>query len=219
MKKSVCVFVFVGVLCGCQSGRADCSEGKELEGVSYPQNAMSETLSEYIRDCQEVSKRKPDGECYKDVDWMVGSGETTWQRNAKYEIVYADKKYLSFFAEEFSYKGGVHGGTKVTVGTIDRETGKVLKAADLIPEQRRAEVRAALEDAIAKHVGKKEWLFTEVKITDNCFVAKDGIHFVYNAYKLASYRDGTIEAVVDLKDKKLSARAFKHPRTWEEIEG
>lgn len=173
----------LGAVCGCRSvGVNDDAE-------------MSKTLADYLELCREMSVgEKPSAECPD--DWMIGAGVTTWERKADYRIVYADAKYVSFRAEEYAYNGGAHGNTKITVGTIDRKTGKVLKASDLIPSERKTEVLAALQAGVVKQIGGKENLQGEVKIIDNCFVAKDGIHFVYNEYEVACYAAGTIEVVV-----------------------
>ena len=117
----------------------------------------------------------------------------------EYKIVYVDARYLSFYVEAYVCAGfNAHGGTSITVGTIDRKTGQVLKAADLIPERRMAEVRAALVDGIAKKLGGKKNLLSEPKIIDNCYLAADGIHFVYNEYEVAPYAEGPVDAVVQV---------------------
>lgn len=74
----------------------------------------------------------------------------------------------------------------------------MLKAADLIPVRRMAEVRAALVDGIAKKLGGKENLLSDPKIIDNCYLAADGIHFVYNEYEVAPYAEGPVDAVVQV---------------------
>lgn len=94
----------------------------------------------------------------------------------------------------------VHGGTSITVGTIDRKTGQVLKAADLIPERRMAEVRSALVDAVAKKLGGKENLLDEPEVVDNCYFADGAIHFVYNEYEVAPYAEGPVEVTVQVPD-------------------
>lgn len=58
---------------------------------------------------------------------------------------------------------------------------------------------AALYDGVVKKIGGKENLQGEVKIIDNCFVAQDGIHFVFNEYEVACYAAGAIEVVVSLR--------------------
>ena len=82
---------------------------------------------------------------------------------------------MSFRAEEYAYNGGAHGGRVITVGTIEQATGRILKASDLIPAEKRAKTLAALYAGVVKKIGGKENLQGEVKITDNCFIAQDGI--------------------------------------------
>ena len=187
------VVISIGAVCGCQyaqvlTGEKTVCPAEEAE--------RSETLSAYLDLCKEIAaKGKPDG--WKD-DWSVGSSFTTWEREASYKIVYADAKYMSFRAEEYAYNGGAHGGRVITVGTIEQATGRILMASDLIPTEKRTETLAALYDGVVKKIGGKENLQGEVKITDNCFIAQDGIHFVFNEYEVACYAAGAIEVVVKL---------------------
>lgn len=181
----VAVMVAGGILCGCKSARVDDVKPRG-----------SAALSEYLEFCRKMAL-SGEGNCRED---LMGTGEdavvTTWERKAKYRIVFADAKYLSFRAEESSYDGGAHGGRKITVGTIDRRTGRLLKASDLIPADRRAKVLAALRAGVVRRLGGEEELQGEVTLTDNCYVAKDGIHFVFNEYEVACYAVGAVEAIV-----------------------
>lgn len=186
MKKTMFTLAVGIVLCGCQYVRT---------GGCDDELAQSETLAAYLDLCRETSVGGKLDEEDRD-DWMVGASITSWEREAKYKIVSADAKYLSFRAEEFEYNGGAHGNTRITVGTLDRKTGMLLRAADLISEDRREDVLAQLREGVIKQIGGKENLQGEVKIVDNCFVAKDGIHFVYNEYEVACYAAGAIEVVV-----------------------
>lgn len=126
-------------------------------------------------------------------------GYYSWTYQGEYKVVYSDANYVSFYTEAFVDSDFyVHGGTLITVGTIDRKTCKVLKATDLIPEWRRAEVLSALIDGVAKKLGGRGNLLNDPKIIDNCYLDKDGIHFVYNEYVVASFKDGPVEVVVQV---------------------
>ena len=59
-------------------------------------------------------------------------------------------------------------------------------------------MRAELYAGVVKKIGGKENLQGEVKITDNCFIAQDGLHSVFNEYEVACYAAGAIEVVVKL---------------------
>lgn len=148
----------------------------------------------YIDMCKQEAQREH-------VDYEGWAADCLREYKGEHKIVYADAKYLSFYVEAYVLAGyNAHGGTSITVGTIDRKTGRVLKAADLIPEQRRAGVQAALCDGAAKAVGGKDNLLGEVKIVDNCYLDEEGIHFVYDEYEIAPYVMGPIEVVIELPE-------------------
>ena len=50
-----------------------------------------------------------------------------------------------------------------------------------------------------KKLGGKQNLLGEPKIIDNCYLGKDGIHFVYNEYEVAPYAEGSVDAVVQVQ--------------------
>lgn len=127
----------------------------------------------------------------------------SWYYNAKFDILYIDDKYLSFrqyvWVDSECY---AHGGSSYTIGTIDRKTGKVLKAADLIPAQRIDEVKQAIRDGVFAKIGEN--MLNEPPLTDNCCVIEYGIRFVYNEYEIAPFSYGPIEVDVNLsEDRRL----------------
>lgn len=131
-----------------------------------------------------------------DVDWMVHPCTVTTQEfKSEYKVVYADKQYLSFYCTDYSYTGGAHGSTKVTVGTIDRKTGKVLTLSQVPAFADEKALKQKLHDAVVAKIGK-ESLLGEVKVHNNFYLAKDGWHFVFNEYEVACYALGAIEVVI-----------------------
>ena len=147
--------------------------------------AFTPMRSEYFDHCKFIALQGKNPE-----DW------DEWYGEGKYQIVYSDEKYLSFRYVEYLFLGGAHGGRCITIRTFDRKTGKVLKASDFIPENKRKAVKSALYDAVLKNVGDKSSIFGEVKIVDNCCIMKDGIHFVYNEYEVAPFAVGAIDVTV-----------------------
>lgn len=184
IKNCLLIPALIGLLGGCE-----CVE------VEAP--TMSEDLAAYLELCRETALIEDDGVGRED-DWIVGFGATTWERNASYKVVFADKRYLSFRAEEYSYNGGAHGGTKITVGTFDRQTGRRLRVADVVPENRRAAVLAAVRKGVIEKIDGADNLQGEVTLVENFFIAQDGVHFVFNEYEVACYAAGPIEVVVRL---------------------
>ena len=186
------VVVAVALICGCQYSHVNHDENADVHPITDIFDFRKEMRLAYIEMC------KQEAQC-EHGDNQGWAEDCLREYRGEYKIVYVDARYLSFYVEAYVCAGfNAHGGTSITVGTIDRKTGQVLKAADLIPERRMAEVRAALDDGIAKKLGGKKNLLSEPKIIDNCYLAADGIHFVYNEYEVAPYAEGPVDAVVQV---------------------
>ena len=118
---------------------------------------------------------------------------TTREYKSEYKVVYTDQRtFFSYRAECFRYTGGAHGGSVVKVGTVAVKTGRRLTTADVIPEGKRAEAIARVREAvIAKIGGEKNLLPTAnevlASLSENFYVGKDGLHFVFAEYSVAPY--------------------------------
>ncbi len=155
----------------------------------------------YINFCRDLALGTADENADPDdfmskPDWMVYPSSIAYQEyKSEYKVVYADKAYLSFHCLDYSYTGGAHGGTCITVGTIDRKTGKVLTLADVPAFADRAALQKKLYNAVVAKIGK-DALQAPVKPHNNFYRAADGWHFVYNEYDIACYAVGTVEVVI-----------------------
>ena len=134
------------------------------------------------------------------ADMLVGSSMTTEEYQSKYSVVFADEKYISFRAEEYSYTGGAHGSNKITVGTIDRKTGHRMCLKDFVSADKLPELTKILHVKVIKKLGGKENLQGEVLPIENFCVVKRGLKFVYNEYEVACYAAGAIEVVVSFNE-------------------
>lgn len=206
--------VAVVCICGCQYAHVNPQKNASVHPIMDIFDFRKEMRLAYIEMCRQEAQRDHGD----NQDWAA---DCLREYKGEYKIVYVDARYLSFYVEACVCAGfNVHGGTSITVGTIDRKTGQVLKAADLIPERRMAEVRAALVDGVAKKLGGKQNLLGEPKIIDNCYLGKDGIHFVYNEYEVAPYAEGPVDAVVqvpaDISKPVLATQVTTRPIYGEE---
>lgn len=159
-----------------------------------------EDYDRFVEICRELATTQveSDGPLAK-VDWMVHPCTASTQEFRKdYKVTYADADYLSFRAEEFCYRGGAHGMTTITVGTLDRKTGQILKLDHFVPANRLTAVEKLLYEGVLKKIGGKDHLQGEVRPIENFCIEKDGLHFVYNEYEVACYACGAIEVVVPL---------------------
>ena len=162
---------------GCRTGEV--GESKQLKGYI---NSISQTLRD------------------ESADMLVGSSMTTEEYQSKYSVVFADQKYISFRAEEYSYTGGAHDSNKITVGTIDRKTGRRMCLKDFVSADKLPELTKILHAKAIKKLGGKENLQGEVLPIENFCVVKGGLKFVYNEYEIACYAAGTIEVVVSFDE-------------------
>lgn len=173
-----------------------------LVGCTTPgRESGTEDRDRYIDFCREmamspVPEREDPDDFMSKPDWMVHPCSATDQEFQKeYKVAYADRRYLSFYCSDYSYTGGTHGDTQITVGTIDRKTGKILTLADVPAFADRAALKRLLHDAVVAKIGK-DALQDEVKPHDNFYLSKDGWHFVFNEYEVACYAVGDVEAVI-----------------------
>ena len=131
----------------------------------------------------------------KDADFFIGQTLTDSEERCKREMVYLDDRYLSYRIEEYTYSGGAHGSTKVSVGTLDRETGRHLTLDSVFGKDGLAALELELRKAVIAKIGEEN-IQSPVKPIENFYRAADGWHFVYNEYEIACYALGAIEIVV-----------------------
>jgi len=150
--------------------------------------ALRGDMHNWIETCRELAMRP--------ADEPIGACESHCEYKQEYDIVFADEKYLSFKGDEWWYEGGAHGNGLITVGVIDRKSGRRLKLAELVPHEKWPKLQQSLYEAVVKKIGGKDQLQGEVKPIENFYVAKDGLHFLYNAYEVACYATGPVDVVV-----------------------
>lgn len=128
-------------------------------------------------------------------DFFIGNTLTDSEEQCKREMVYLDDRYLSYRIEEFWYCGGAHGSTKISVGTLDRETGRPLTLVDVFGKDGLSVLKVELRKAVVAKIGEEN-IQSSVKLTENFCLMQDGWHFVYNEYELACYACGSVEVVI-----------------------
>ena len=122
-----------------------------------------------------------------------------WESKCDYKIICSNENFVSFKITSWSYTGGAHGMTVTKVGTVRNR--KVMKLADLP-----ADVHKLWENAVIKHFKAKnfEELLKErgifkPYITENFYLEKNGIHFIYDPYEIDCFGAGTIDIFVPYK--------------------
>ena len=173
--RKLLVLCAVMALVGCGVVEKDAYRGEREKYVEYLQGIIADAK--------------------KDPDFLIGHTLTDREERSKREMVYLDDRYLSYRIEEYWYHGGAHGSTKVSVGTLDRETGKHLTLDSVFGKDGLAALETELRKAVIAKIGEEN-IQSPVKPTENFYLAADGWYFVYNEYEIACYVIGAIEAVV-----------------------
>ena len=173
-KKSLVLCVMLALV-GCGVVEKDACRGAREKYVEYLQGIIADAK--------------------KDADFFIGHTLTDSEERCKREMVYLDERYLSYRIEEYTYSGGAHGSTKISVGTLDRETGRQLTLNDVFGKDHLAVLESELRKSVIVKIGEEN-IQSPVKPTENFYLASDGWHFVYNEYEIACYAIGAVEVIV-----------------------
>lgn len=181
----------ISALTGCQYNKAIQAVKKEAGQIECN---VSTHLDCYLNEVREAFNKgsDPEGHEYK----------------SHFKVVHTDgRSFFSYRAEYFFDNGKwLHGGEVVKVGTIDVRTGKKLSVDDVIPKDRCSEARKRVRDAVVEKIGGEDNLMPSASevlasLTDNFYVGKDGLHFVFAEYSVAPYHYapemyGPVEVVI-----------------------
>ena len=126
--------------------------------------------------------------------------ELGFSRHAWMVFVGQKEKLATFAMRYYSYTGGPHGVGGNEYLTVDMTTHKLLTLPDIIDQKKLPEVKELLwsfytnfgatkdEDAFTKK--------TDFDVSENFYLAHDGIHFIYHEYEIASYAEGEQDLVI-----------------------
>ena len=126
--------------------------------------------------------------------------ELGFSRNSWMTFVGQKEKLATFAIRYYSYTGGPHGVGGSEYLTVDMTIHKVLTLPDIIDQKKLPEVKELLwsfytnfgstkdEDAFTKK--------TDFDVSENFYLAHDGIHFIYHVYEIASYAEGEQDLVI-----------------------
>ena len=155
------------------------------ENVSKTRDQMLSKYKTIWNDVKESLEKEPE----------LGFSSNTWMM-----FVGQKEKLATFAVRYYSYTGGPHGVGGNVYLTVDMTTHKVLTLPDIIDQKKLPEVKELLwsfytnfgstkdEDAFTKK--------TDFDVSENFYLAHDGIHFIYHEYEIASYAAGEQDLVI-----------------------
>lgn len=135
-----------------------------------------------------------------------------------------NSRYITYESTQYAYLGGAHGSTFVYSSNISKATGKVLEQSvdtlklEAMQPMLRKGVLSYMHEGGEKSVNEKnlgDYLFIENGIiplpSTTPYLAKDGVHFVYQQYEIGPYAMGLISFTVPYSEIKpyLTKEALK----------
>lgn len=127
--------------------------------------------------------------------------DNIWENKVDGRVVFQNNKYLSVALSGYSFTGGAHPNTFVTMTTYDLSTGLAVPVAAMVQDT--GMVIKLLEAAFRKdknipaNEATREHLLVEhFALPANAVVEATGIRFFYNPYELAAYVYGPTDVLL-----------------------
>jgi hypothetical protein len=149
----------------------------------------------------------------KDIQAVPASELKSWgpsmlerEYSDEIRLMYESDFFLVLARSTHSYTGGAHGNYAFELVTIDKRTGKTLKAADVLTQQGMVQLPKLLETAFRQQFGmdaKKTLeqngaLVKAMPLNDNFYMTDAGIGFWYSPYEVMPFVYSDIMVVVPL---------------------
>jgi hypothetical protein len=107
------------------------------------------------------------------------------------EIFYNENQLLSLAISEYNYTGGAHGLLRSQCMSFDLRLKKRIRLDDVFKSQYRDELKVRLNEAARKKFRTNHLsdvlLVDEVEVTDNFYLTRNGITFLYAPYEIAPF--------------------------------
>ena len=176
----------------------------DIDGLSMEQAADS-FVSRYTADY--VSFLKP----FYDED----DGDKTKRPWYEYwyrldaDIVQAEEGVVSVVAKREFFEGGAHSIEQKVMANFEQSTGVMIRLADVFVPGYEARLADILQKQLMQVVGAsdiqslrdKGYLYSsDMFVSDNFLLGKDGVTFIYNPYEIAPYEMGITELTLDYDD-------------------
>ena len=176
----------------------------DIEGLPMEQAADS-FVSKYTEDY--VSFLKP--------FYHEDNGDMTKQQWYDYcyrldaDIVQADDGVVSSVAKREFFEGGAHSIEQKVVANFEQSTGDMIRLADVFVPGYEVRLVGILQEQLMQVVGAsdiqslrdKGYLYSsDMFVSNNFLLGKDGVTFIYNPYEIAPYEVGITELTLDYDD-------------------
>lgn len=129
-------------------------------------------------------------------------------------LTFADENYICIGREIYDYTGGAHGGLSDLYDTFDRNSGELLKLADVVANSRQ-EIKALLLKHLKEKIAAAPNLYFEDAVQevkkdqkeDYAFsLRQDGIGIEFGNYEIAPYAAGPQTVIIPYDELKLKIK-------------
>ena len=151
---------------------------------------------------------------YKNFKKEFPESQQEWEIERKAVNNFKDDNILSCTISEYSYLGGAHPNTFLTVINFNLNSGEILNLPDILIDEYLDELNNIAEPIFRKEKELTEdinlteagFRFDDDKfgVSNNFTIGKDGLTFYYNSYEITAYAYGPTELFIPYKSiKKL----------------
>ena len=147
----------------------------------------------------------------KDFDATYGTYSYNWENSTRSGVIYNEGGILSVTSFFYEYSGGAHGNYGEGYTVFDVSGGDTIGIKDIFAPGFENKLNTIIEQRVKSEYkipqgGSLEeagFLVEDgIKYTDNFYLTKSGIGFLYNPYEIAAYSLGQIKVFIPYNELK-----------------
>lgn len=212
---------------GCQNDNSDsCAKIKieyillkSLSDLSVVDKINSKIQTELLRPIGSEKNNKNFEELmqnfideYKNFKKEFSEAQQEWEVEREAASNFNDENILACSLSEYSYLGGAHPNSFLTLKNYNLKSGELIKLSDVLVKGYQNELNNIAEPIFRKekeltaeeNLTEAGFWFDEDKfsINKNFSISKDGLTFYYNSYEITAYAFGPTELFIPYKSIK-----------------
>ena len=143
---------------------------------------------------------------YKNFKKEFPESQQEWEIERKAVNNFNDDNILSCTFSEYSYLGGAHPNTFLTLTNFNLKSGEIINLPDILIDEYLDELNDIVEPIFRKEKELTEdinlteagfWFNNDkFSVNNNFSIGKDGLKFVYNNYEITAYAYGPTELFI-----------------------
>ena len=128
------------------------------------------------------------------------SNAAPWEVIINSEVVFQSMYVMTIAVDSYTFTGGAHGNSVITLLNFDPETGNLFTQDEIFKQSE--EFTALVEkyfkmESASKNNDNENYFFGEdFRLPENIGFNEEGVIFLYNTYEIASYAQGITEFTI-----------------------